>query len=289
MAQQGLITVDLGGTRLRVAVVDSASGDELQRHVVRTPTDQPEAFVSTLRSTLTDAGLPIVGAVIGVPGPVSYSDGTTRVLPNLRQWGDALSEAALTGALNIPVALVNDADLAALGEYRFGAGQGTSDMVYLTISTGVGAGVVLRGRLARGTRSIAEAGWMPAGMHRTESIEEIASGSALQRRTGWAGEELLRRAVDGEPPAVEALAEAAEAIGVAVATFATLFAPQRIVIGGGLGLAAFDMLLGPARERLQHLAWLGTPPELHRAALGDDAGLRGAVAFWQMERESASA
>ena len=279
--RRALVVVDLGGTNLRTALVALDGSDLLARETVRTPADDPGRAMESIGAVAAASPLLVVGGVIGVPGPVSYREGIVRMLPNLPLWADSLTEALLTDRLGVPTVLANDADLAALGEHRLGAGRGVEDMVYLTISTGVGGGVILGGRLAHGARSIAEVGWMPSGMYASTSVEEVASGSALRRRTGWSGEELLRRAGAGETAALEALQDAAEAVGVAIASVATVFAPQRIVIGGGLGLAAFDRLVGPARARLDRLSWMGTPPELRRAELGDDAGLRGGLAFWE--------
>ena len=284
--RRALVVADLGGTNLRTALVALDSGDLLARDTGRTPADDPHRAIESIRAAAAASPLPVVGGVIGVPGPVSYREGAVRMLPNLPLWRDSLTEALLTDRLGVPTVLANDADLAALGEHQIGAGRGVEDMVYLTISTGVGGGAILGGRLAHGARSIAEVGWMPSGMYVNTSVEEVASGSAMRRRTGWSGEELLRRAGAGEPAALEALQDAAEAIGVAVATVAALFAPQRIVIGGGFGLAAFDRLVGPARARLDRLSWMGAPPELRRAELGDDAGLRGGLPFWESRMDA---
>lgn len=270
-----VLVVDLGGTRLRVAVLDPYGG-LLHRTSMSTPPDRPEALAQAMRENLEASRFHIAGAVVGVPGPVSYRDGVPLALPNLPQWEGFVSAEGLARVLGIPVALANDADLAALGEHRLGAGRGTSDMVYLTVSTGVGAGVVLNGRLVHGRTSLAEIGFTVADVAGGSTIEELASGAALERLAGAPGAEATRRAALGDPVAIAAFDTIGRVIGLAIHNLARLFAPQRVVVGGGLTTAG-ERLLAPARRYLEER---GLPVEVVRAALGDDGGLRGGTVFW---------
>src|SRR5579859_2111317 len=143
------LAVDLGGTNLRAALVD-AEGRIQARHQRPTPHDAsaPEALLELVRE-VGGGGCQL--AVIGVPGRVDYSAGRLEYAPNLHPaWTELLAAEPLAAHLGLPVRVANDADLAAVGETCFGAAAGRSDVVYMTVSTGVGAGVLLGGRLVHG-------------------------------------------------------------------------------------------------------------------------------------------
>lgn len=145
-AANHVLVADLGGTRLRVAVVD-ASGSLAAKEVIATPEGDPGALVGAMRQVLDKTGSHVAGAVVGVPGPVDYVTGEVLTLPNLPAWEGTLRASRLAEELAMPVRVANDADLAALGEHRFGAGRDTEDMLYVTSSTGVGAGVIIAERM----------------------------------------------------------------------------------------------------------------------------------------------
>lgn len=280
-----ILAADLGGTWMRAAPVDGeVLGPVLRR---RTPTGdaRPDAFAALLRAV---AGEGCTAAVVGVPGRVDHAAGRVDHAPNLpAAWRDGLSAAALAEALGFPVALANDADLAAAGEARFGAGRGATDLVYLTFSTGVGGGVVIGGRVLRGRRSLAEVGHMVIDLEAARrgepcTFEQLASGTALDRRARAAGLELdgpgvvaAMRAGDARARAV--FAAVAEAAAVGVTNVAYAYSPERVVIGGGLGLV--PELHAPIRERLARQGPPGMAIEVVPAALGDAAGLYGAAAW----------
>ena len=178
----GILACDLGGTQLRTAVVD-ASGAVAHRRAVPTPKDDPEALAALLRDALAEAG-EVEGVVAGVPGPIDYAAGAPTMLVNLPAWESHVSESALSDGLGLDVLLANDADLAALGEHRFGAGRDFDDIAYVTVSTGVGAGVVLGGRLVRGRLSLAELGHTIIDRHTMQTVEDLGSGTALGRLAG---------------------------------------------------------------------------------------------------------
>jgi glucokinase len=276
---EALLVVDLGASRLRAAVLEPYGG-LLHRTSATTPRDDPSALERAMRENIEASRFAIAGAVVGVPGPVSYIDGTPLRLTNLPGWDGHIDARVLARRLGIPVALANDADLAALGEHRFGAGRGTQDLVYVTVSTGVGAGVVLGGRLAHGRRSIAEAGQTIVDLDGGATLEAAANGAALARLAGVPGPEATRRAALGEPRAIEAFERVGRALGAGILNLALLFGPERVVVGGGVAKSG-ERLLGPVRAYLEQAGPpRGVTVEVVRGALGDDAGLRGGVAFW---------
>jgi glucokinase len=276
---------------MRAAVV-SGDGRIVERRAQPTPSDAScaQALVDLAGGVLDGAGVHV--AVIGVPGRVDHSMGRMEHAPNLpHEWAPELTEEHLSAALGVPVSLANDADLAAVGELRFGAGRDALDLVYLTVSTGIGAGVILGGRLVRGRRSIAEAGHTI--IDRTSfrdgepaTFEEQASGTGLARLAAGAGIEGGGRAVveglaTGDPGARWAWKELVEAAAVGATNLAHLFSPEAIVVGGGVVAGAGEALLEPIRRHLSRHGPRSLPEPIRvvGAALGDDAGLAGAAGW----------
>lgn len=281
------LAVDLGGTWLRVARV-SPTGDVLDRHEEAT-SDDASRLVAAMRAV---AGVgPVDHAVVGVPGRVDYSAGRLEFAPNLSPaWHDVLDRRVLSGDVGVDVSLANDADLAAVGEAWFGAGRPFDDVAYLTVSTGVGAGVVAGGVLVHGRRSLAEIGHSVVDIGaladgRPATVEELGSGTALDRLVADAGrhdtgKELVERARGGDGAASDILRRVVAAAAVGALNLVHLFSPDVLVVGGGLGRNG-DLVLDPIRALLdthgpRHLP---QPVAVVTAALGDDAGLVGAGAW----------
>jgi glucokinase len=284
VSEQGVIGVDMGGTRLRVAAFDAAGTARV--HMVRpTPRDDPSALAAAMTEAITDAHFEIAGAVVGVPGIVDYEAGTIVALPQLPAWGKAVSAAALMDMLGIPVTLANDADLAAVGEHRWGAGRGVRHMVYITCSTGIGAGVIVDGRLLHTRYSLAEVGHTVIDWRSGDWAERIGSGSGVERVTGEPAVTVAARAAEGDTEAARVIAEMAEAFSVAALTMVRCFMPERVVIGGGVSSIG-EALFAPVRKRLVDAPYsLMTADAIVPAMFGDDAGLRGAYAYWQQLQE----
>ncbi len=276
----GVLTVDLGGTRLRVAVFEG-DGTMSHKEVIPTPRGEPQALTAAMNAALTKCAVAVQGAVVGVPGPVSYADGTVIRLPNLPGWEQSISARRLADEMGLPVILANDADLAALGEHRYGAGQGTSDMLYVTSSTGVGAGVIIEGRLLYGQRSLAEAGHMIIERSTGGTVESLGSGTALGRAAGEDGAAVTLRAQAGDEQAQALFQEAADAFATGVYNLVHCFMPERVVIGGGVSEAG-DLLLDPIRDRLRRCDpdCSAGAADVVIASGGDDVGLRGGFALW---------
>jgi glucokinase len=288
-----IVAVDLGGTNTRVALV-GADGVVIERDVEATTVSDshPDNLVALVAGVARGSGA--VRAVIGVPGRVNYPSGRLEYAPNLPpHWTTHLTHERLSASIGLDAALANDADLATVGEHRFGAGRGTSDMVYVTLSTGVGCGVILGNQLARGRRSIAEAGHTVID-RRAEpgrrTFEETASGTAMNRLAEEAsltarGQAVLELAQRGDPVAASVWDEIVAAAGIGIANLAHLYSPEVIVIGGGLGLAG-EPLYGPIRAALAAHGPkdLLRPIRIAPAELGDDAGLIGVAGWTATER-----
>jgi predicted NBD/HSP70 family sugar kinase len=287
-----VLAADVGGTQMRAALV-GPEGEILMRRSAPTPADSdvPAAFTSLIAAMAAEDGYGAISqAVVGLPGGVDYDAGRFLWAPNLPpQWPDQLSATGLSAQLGLPVSIANDADLAAVGEAWFGAGAQSAAVAYLTVSTGIGAGVVNGGRLVRGTRSLAEIGhvvidWRAWRDGEPSTVEELGSGSGVARQALEAGlgaassQEVEAGAAAGETRSVAIWDQAIAACAAGVSNLVMSFSPSTVVIGGGMGRQ--DAFFGPLRDMV--LARPGHHPSdltIVRSTLGDDAGLCGAAAW----------
>ncbi len=284
------IAIDLGGTHVRAAVVD-VDGTVTSRVRQTTPHEQPTPSVLVDLIAQVAGGAPIRRAVVGVPGVIDYDTEQLIAAPNLpAAWIPMLSDQWLAERTGLDVALANDADLAAVGESNFGAGAEARDVVYVTISTGVGAGIVLGHRLMRGRYSGGEIGHSVidrARMARGEdgTVEYLGSGTAMSRLAHEAGlsltgAELAAQVVAGEPVATGVWNNAIEAVAVGVINLCWLVAPQMVVVGGGVGMNS-ELVLPIIERRVAEFGPTIEPIQIVPAKLGDDAALSGAAAWWK--------
>ncbi|WP_419759985.1 ROK family protein [Acidisoma sp.] len=288
------IGIDLGGTELRAAVV-SADGEVLAH--VRTETaarDGPAAVVSQMAELVgrIAAGHDVRGVGIGSPGPLDAEAGVVVHASTLLGWNDVPLAALAEARLGLPVRIDNDANVAALAEWRFGAGRGLRHMVYVTVSTGIGGGVILDGKLMHGRRSMAgEFGHMTI----TEAPvlctcgafgcwEALASGPALGQRATELGtlgrvtaRDVARLAKAGDATALGLLAEEARYLGLGFANLLHLYAPEMIVVGGGVSdsLPAMQADIEAVIRRQAMPTHRDVP--IVAAALGQRAGVIGAA------------
>jgi len=310
-----LVGVDLGGTLTRAAV---ATGPATHGPVARrpTPTGEPaRAVLDAIATTVLEAtgGEVPAGVAMGVPGPVDPRSGLVYAAPNLHGFEGLEVGRELGERLDCPVAIQNDANLAAFAEWTVGAGQGTRDFVFITVSTGVGGGVILDGELVTGIAGTAgELGHVasdsrgPAcGQGHPGCLEGIASGTAIAERARAAldagvssllssllsgiGDALDARSVQAAAEAGDALAlrlfdEAGRALGRAIGGIVNLLSPEVVAVGGGM-IGAGPLLFEPLEAALPEIAF-AVPLRRCRivaAALGTDAGLVGATA-WAVRR-----
>ncbi|MBI1884993.1 MAG: ROK family protein [Chloroflexi bacterium] len=315
--------IDLGGTKI-LSIVATADGHILGEDLRPSRTaDGLEAvmryMVYSLDAALNSAGrqrqeLPAVG--IASPGAVDAVNGIVPDAPQLPGWRDVPLRDLMAEELGLRVFLENDASAAALGEHVFGAGRGSRYMLFLTISTGVGGGIIIDGKLYGGKSGAAgelghfviDADGPPCGCGARGCLESLASGSAIARR----GRELLARgqspglarlaeaegdvttemmyraAADGDEGCREAFRQAGRYLGIALAGYVNVFDPEVIIIGGGVAQAG-ELLLEPARQAMEELAM--TQPlrgvRLVAGELGKGAGALGMVAVMrgQLQKE----
>ena len=304
------IGVDIGGTKIALGVV-TEDGTVLARARRQTPATEPEQIVQAVvdgtKELRRDHDVEAVG--VAAAGYIDAARSTVMFAPNLA-WRDSPLRATVEAEVGVPVVIENDANAAAWGEYRFGAGRGHDDMLLLTVGTGLGGGLVVNRRLVRGAHGVAaefgHARAVPNGIRCgcgnrgcweqyvsgtalvREAREVAASGSPLAvgileraggRAKGITGPLITQAAAEGDQLAVELLADLGTQLGIAVASFVALLDPGVVVVGGGVS-AAGDLLLGPAKDSYEHeLTGRGHRPAatIVLAGLGNDAGLVGAA------------
>ncbi|HEY0213361.1 MAG TPA: ROK family protein [Paenirhodobacter sp.] len=288
------LVFDLGGTQMRAALVDGRGG-MLASASADTPAHSGVAAVVQGLSALARrvmAGQPAPAmAGLCAPGPLDADRGVMISPPTLTGWHDVPIRDLLAAELGLPVTLENDANAAALGEAVLGAGRGMDTLVFVTISTGIGAGIVVNGQILRGRQGLAgEIGHMKMTDHgptclcgATGCFETLASGSALglrlARDTGAAqaptGQQVAEAARRGDPAALAAIQAHGRAMGRGFSNIFHLLAPDALVIGGGLS-QAFDLLAPAVAAEIERSAmppYRDTPILL--AGLGGAAGLHG--------------
>jgi glucokinase len=304
------IAVDVGGTKMAAAVVDSSGAIVSQ---IRRPTDRRGGEAAAVqvaelaRRVLEPAGLAWDAvAAVGVDVPGICFTGTGEVwAPNLPGWDSIPLRKMLEAALPRPVVIDSDRVACVLGEQWRGAARGLTDIVFLTIGTGIGAGIISGGRLCRGAQGIAgAAGWLALTPQSCELYRQVgcfeaeAAGPAVARRAAaiaaqrptrmleLAGgclelitpETVVEAARRGDPAAQDVLAETARYLGMGLANLVSLLNPQMIVLGGGL-MAGAEWLLEPARREM--MVWAqpvaAQTVRVVLSELGADAALLGAA------------
>jgi glucokinase len=307
--------IDLGGTKLRAVVADlegnilgevirlSEAGEGPERVIAR--------MVETLEAAASKAGVSLsdIRAVgVASPGALDLVHGLVQEAPQLPGWDGVPLVEIMSKRLGIPALLENDANAAALGENRFGAGRGTRFLVYLTISTGVGGGIIIDRKVYHGVSGAAgELGHMVVWFNGPRCLcgergclEAIASGTGLSWRAkevvdagqapGLAAilrekgeldaDEIADAARAGDPDARRLFDEAGLYLGVALANYVNIFNPEMIVLGGGVLTGAADLFFDHAERIMRQLARKEPLKyvRLERAALGDRSGPLGMIA-----------
>ncbi|MBD2347221.1 ROK family protein [Anabaena subtropica] len=308
------LALDFGGTKLAAALVNSGSREWLRYERCFSPIDGDaktdlEIMRSLIHSLLQGTSPSAIGVSFG--GPVDASTGTVRLSHHVSGWENIPLKDLLEKEFGVPTSVDNDANVAALGEYHFGAGQGYNSLFYITISTGVGGGWILNGQSWRGAGGMAgEIGHIvvdPTGpiclCSKRGCVERFTSGpymaqnakEILQSQQEYRGGEVLRKLVgnnlnsltgqiiseaakQGDNLAEEVLQKSAWALGVGIGNVANLINPQRFILGGSVTKAGETWW-----NTLQNTAKKTALPEvlfeIVPATLGDDAPLWGAVAL----------
>ncbi|MFZ0041197.1 MAG: ROK family protein [Solirubrobacteraceae bacterium] len=318
MPARRAIGVDLGGTKLLAGAVDRDLGVHHRTQRTVTGLDQRavlDVAVDAVNEARAAAGAEVEAVGFGIPTLIDQSSGIAVVGINTPLADIAFGDV-MTERLGLPTFVDNDGNLAALAEHRAGAARGASEAVVLTLGTGIGGGLILRGELYRGARGAAgELGHIVIDFHGPDCngncpgkgcIEAFASGTALAReaqrvaaeRPGSGLDRVLREgrplvgplvtelAHDGDPAAIEVIELIGEHLGVAIVSLVNIFNPEVVVIGGGV-IAAGELLLEPARAVVKQR----TLPFVHErlrivpARFGVEAGMIGAaeLAFEGME------
>lgn len=303
------IGIDVGGTKVLGGVVD-----ELGRVLATARKDTPRQGGAALTQTIADIAKELLlthkVASIGVSaaGFVSSDRKTMLATPNIADWNGVNLDDELTALIGLPVVIENDANAAAWGEAKFGAGRSYSQMMMLTVGTGIGGGIVVNGALYRGAFGIAgEFGHIRVvpdghlcGCGARGCFEQYASGNALLRHAreainaspeiarsllargdttvaGLTGAAITQAAQAGDPVALAAFNTTGQWLGAGIASLAVILDPECVVIGGGV-IEAGEILLKPTREALERsMPFAGKHPYLKiiAAELGNEAGLVG--------------
>ncbi len=307
-----LLALDFGGTKLSAALI--APGERrwrAHRRVFSPPDADAHSDLATMRALAGELLAGARPAAVGVSfgGPVDFARGVVRLSHHVPGWENYLLCEELEAEFDAPVCVDNDANVAALGEHRFGAGQDCDSLLYVTVSTGVGGGWILDGQPWRGADGMAgEIGHTVVDPHgplclcgKRGCVERLASGPYMAQQAGellaaqpgrggvlralcggdrraLSGKLLAQAAAQGDDLAQQVLDGGARALGVGIGNAVNLMNPQRVVLGGGVtgaGARWWQIVRRAARETALPQVYFDVVP----AALGDDAPLWGAIAL----------
>ena len=304
------IGIDLGGTQIRAVRMGRDGHIHARQRVATAATSGPEDVIGQIEeliAAMVDGVKPaeIIGVGVASTGPVDPRAGIVLQAPTIAGWSNVLLKAILEAHTGLRVELQNDANMAALGEWRFGSGRGCEHFVYLTVSTGIGGGVIMDNALLLGRNGMAaEVGHMTlapdgpvCGCGNRGCWEALASGTALAQLAADAladgqpslirdlaagapvrGAHVAAAAEQGDPLALRLMEREGEWLGLGVVNLLHLYSPERLALGGGVGQNL--ALLGPTIRRV--VAERALTPfrdvTVCAAQLGDDAGVVGAAA-----------
>lgn len=306
------IAVDIGGTQLRAAVFPE--GETKPTVTKRIPTKGKDQSTVDRLLDLIASAWPSEGAVKGIglaaPGPLNHRLGIVYRAPNIPGWENLPLAKIVRDRFNVPTVLGNDANMAALGEWKYGAARGYSCVLYITVSTGIGGGIIEDGELILGANGLAgELGHVTVHAegplcscgHRGH-LESFASGTAISSYVreqlalgvpsslseihNLSARDVSLAAEQGDPLAKGALNRAGTYLGHALADYLHMFNPAIIVLGGGVSRSG-SLFIEPLRTAISER--ILAPEYLHglvitTAVLGDDAGLMGTLALAQTAR-----
>ena len=302
-----IVAIDVGGTQLRAAAYQHDQLEPLTHNRIETKAKEPNAFgrLIDLIEGIWPKNMKVDAIGVSSPGPVDPHNGIVIMTPNIKEWRDFPITAKLSEHVGVPAYLENDANLAALGEWKFGAGRGHHNVLYLTVSTGVGGGVIIEDRLLQGFHGLAaelghttvQANGPLCGCGQPGHLEAFSSGTGIERFVAEqlkAGREsilpidkknsaytIAKAAKQGDTLSIEAYQIAGTYLGIGVANFLHAFDPSIVIFGGGVsqsGLLLFDSFNESLKQRVFHPRYL-EKLVIARAELGDNSGLLGARAL----------
>lgn len=313
MEKKYVVGVDLGGTKIYTALVD-LEGNIIKEKTVETLAHEGEQavmgrIVDTINYVIGGTDKDLIKSIgIGSPGPLDVKNGIIIENSNLPFKNFAIVKT-IKETYDLPTYLDNDANVATLGEFMFGAGKGTENMVFITASTGIGGGAVLNGKLFRGsTGNALEVGHMTVategprcGCGNLGCAEALGSGTAIGKRAKEAvlsnvvtslknyenvtAKEVFKEAANGDRVAKNILNTSLTYLGIAVANTITNFDPEKVVVGGGVvngGDIVIDTIRNVVEERC--MAAFVENCTIEKAVLGGKAGVLGAAALAITER-----
>lgn len=309
-----IVAIDIGGTQMRAAVYDLKQAQPLNVKKIKTQASEPNTFerLAQLIEEVLPREEPAAAIGISVPGPVDPHTGDVLFTPNIPEWQNFPVTSKLFERFGVPCFTDNDANLACLAEWKFGAGRGHHNVLYLTVSTGVGGGVIIDDRLLHGHHGLAaELGHVTiqaddgalCGCGKRGHLEAFSSGTGIERyvaeqlaagraslldpRKKNSAREISDAARQGDALSAEAYQIAGKYLGVGVASFLHVFDPSIVIFGGGVsqsGTLLFDAFEASLKERVVHPKYL-EGLAIAAAELGDDAGLLGARALAELESQ----
>ncbi len=319
MIQRLAVGIDLGGTNLKIALVDQAGSILAHRIADADAAAGPATMIARCRAIvkalMAEVGVShddIIGVGLGSPGPLSSSRGIIFHAVNLPGWRNIPLRSDMAAALDLPVILENDGNAAAFGEYWAGVGQRRFDLVMFTLGTGVGGGVILGGEVLHGHfenaaelgHTIVEVDGLPCNCGKRGCLEQYASASAVAQRVKKAitggeacllfdrvqageaidSEQVMEAARQGDSLCQHIVHEACRYLAMACVNVQHTFNPAKIVLGGGLAQAGDDFIMR-VKAQVDQMRWqlCDDYPEITLGQLGYEAGMIGAACLaWQV-------
>ncbi len=306
---EAIAGIDIGGTKTAIAL-ETVSGERIAARRLTTLADgyaMVEEILRTVEKLLEENQAKIAAIGIGCPSPLDIEKGLVMSPSNLRDWNNFPIVKIFEGRFKVPVVLDNDANTAALGEYFYGAGRGYKNIVYVTVSTGIGGGIILNGEILHGVaagagelgHAIVQPDGFPCNCGSRGCLETICAGVHIARRTreklasgaaslmhemvsdiSEVSAKTLVEAVRREDElAVEIWGETCRYLAIGIGNAITLLAPEAVVIGGGIAAGAGDLLFTPLRKLLPEFVSMIPADKINilPAELGSESGVCGAL------------
>lgn len=311
MSEKVVAGIDIGGTKIAVALQNSKretlASERIPTRAGVSPFEMADGIETQIKKMIAETRAEIAAIGIGCPGPIDIENGLVLTPTNLKSWTDFPIVEIFNKKFGVPVVFDNDANAAALGEFYEGAGRGFKDILYVTISTGIGGAIVVGGKIHHGVRAsageIGHAIVQPGGAlcrcGTRGCLETIAAGHSIVRRMKKklaesgarfdgvnAGEMTAQTVIEavkrGDAAAIEVWDETVKFLAIGIGNAITTIAPEAVIIGGGISLAG-DILFEPLRRQIgQNVKMLPIEKvEILPAALGSESGIRGALILAQ--------